>query len=106
MDLDRPELVATADSVERADQIARLDRTAGLGGEDEPVIQPCPAQLGAIGGLGSAPEIKHSLCNREQWEVSAARRSLDRVQPQLPVDPLDLLADSDLAVVFVDVAPA
>src|SRR5215475_670190 len=63
MDLDRPELVATADSVERADQIARLDRTAGLGGEDEPIIRPCPGQLGAIGGLRLAPEVKHSLCN-------------------------------------------
>src|SRR6516165_2309066 len=66
MDLDRPDLVAAADPVERADQVARLDRTAGLGGEDEPVIQPCPAQLGAVGGLGLAPAIKHSLCYREQ----------------------------------------
>jgi hypothetical protein len=85
MDLDRPDLVAPADSMERADQVARLDRPAGLGGENEPVIQPCPAQLSAIGGLDLAPEIKHSLCYREQREVPVARSSLDRVQPQLPL---------------------
>ena len=37
MDLDGPELVAVADSVERADQVARLDRPAGPGREYKPL---------------------------------------------------------------------
>jgi hypothetical protein len=106
VDLDRPELVATTDSVERADQIARLDRAAGPGGEDEPVVLPSTAQLGTVGGLRLASEVEHRLCDRQQREVSAARCRLERYELQLPLDPLDLLADPDFAVVLVDVAPA
>ena len=35
MDLDQPDVVVIADASERPDEVARLHRTAGPGGEDE-----------------------------------------------------------------------
>ena len=42
----------------------------------------------------------------EQGQVAAASGALDRADTQLAVDPLDLLADPQLAVLLVHVAPA
>jgi hypothetical protein len=37
MDLDEPDLVVVVDAAEGADQVARLDRPSGPGGEHEPL---------------------------------------------------------------------
>jgi hypothetical protein len=50
MDLDVTEFVDGADAVERADEVARLDGSACLGGEDEPVVLPGAAEFLTVGG--------------------------------------------------------
>ena len=71
-----------------------------------PVVLLGTTQLATVGGLGLPSEVERRLCDRKQREVSAARRSPERNEPQLALDPLDLLADPDFAVVLVDIAPA
>jgi hypothetical protein len=45
VDLDVAKFAGIADAVERADEIARPDRSAWLGGENEPVVLPGTAEL-------------------------------------------------------------
>lgn len=63
VDLDVAELVGVTDAVERANEVARLDRSACLGGEDEPVVLPGAAEFLTVGGLGLVSQIEHALSN-------------------------------------------
>lgn len=67
---------------------------------------PGTAELGFIGGLGFAPDIQCLTGRSEQGKVAATSRGLDRPDPQLAVDALDLLPDANLAVLLVHVLPA
>jgi len=62
--LDVTQVVGVADAVERADEVARLDRPTCLGGEDEPVVLPGAAGLLAVGSLSLNPQVEHSLSGR------------------------------------------
>src|SRR5450755_4574157 len=98
MKLDHPRAAGLAEAMERTDEVTRLDRPSGPGGEDEPVVLPGPAQLVEVGGLRLAADAEHVGGEGKHRQLTAASAGLDRADPQLTVDAPDLLADADLRV--------
>jgi hypothetical protein len=52
-----------------------------------------------------AADIQHVLGDFQQWQIAAGRGSLEQANSQLAIVPLDLLANTNLAIGLVDVAP-
>ena len=106
VDLDRPEFVGVADATEGPDEVARLDRPSGPGGEDQVCCWSGRAHVGPVGGLLCDPTLQGLAGEVEQWHVTLAGSCLDRPEDQLALDALKLLADLDRARVGIDVGPA
>jgi hypothetical protein len=90
MDLDEPELVLVADAPEGADQVARLDRPSGPGGEYEPAFWPGGAHDGAVGGLLVGLELERLAGEIEQRQAAPSGVGLDRPEEELAADALQL----------------
>ena len=105
VDLDEPDLVVVADPAERAHEVAGLDRPAGSGGEDEVSVGPGRAEHDTVGGLLFGAQFERSGGKVGKRQDPVASVGLDRSEPELAADALELLAHMDHAPVEVDVIP-
>src|SRR5690242_7555383 len=106
MDFDEPELVLVADAPEGADQVARLDRPSGPGGEHEPAFWPGGAHDSAVGGLPFGLELERLTGEFKQWETPPSGVGLDWPEDELAADALQLAANVNGPGVEVDIVPA
>src|ERR1019366_10030656 len=106
MGLYHPYAASSADAMEGADKVTRLDWPPCLGREDEAIVLPCLAQILPINGLRLEADAEHVGGQRKHRQVSAPGVGLDRADPKLTANAPDLLADADLTAVQVDIGPA
>jgi hypothetical protein len=95
-----------ANAGERADQVAGFDRPSGAGREDEPGVNPGPAEVGAVRVLVLLAEDERVLGQAGQRQVPVTGSRLDGADVQFALDSLDLLPDADQLGVEVDVLPS
>ncbi len=67
VDLDEPDLIGVADAPEGPDEIARLDRPPGPGGEHEPGFRPGRAHVDPVGGLAFGLELERLGPGTGRW---------------------------------------
>jgi hypothetical protein len=95
VNLDNPDLAAVADAAEGPDQIPRLDRAAGAGGEYQAEVGPGPAHVGTVGVLALGLELQRLVDEIEKRKAALACASLNGRKEQLVTDAQQLLANPD-----------
>jgi len=80
--LDDPDLVVLADAPEGPDEVPRLDRPPGPGGEHQFYCWPGGAHVSAVGGLTFGLKLERLADDAEQREVSPSGAGLDRAKVQ------------------------
>jgi len=92
-------------AVETAVEVARLDRCAVPGGEDQAVVNPAISRTLAVRILLFHANLERRHAQLGQWQWCLGCLGLDLAAEKLAADPLELLTDVQLCGVQVDELP-